>query len=368
DWVHSKNSAIGEYVAESFEHYLAGATTDPAEQDRRLQAFGGALRQALATSRPLVQLDPAANAHFHGVEERGALNVVITPLPFPAGHPARKVVAEVLYGRSEAELERLYDDSNRQRVDITTFLDAPSQPVVFQSLTGPIANEWAQRQVQPDLGGFWQWRRARPLPACVPTAPSMRRAMIRGWFIGRALNHLDVANLPSKPVTVVMEDGTPARFPHPLLGLPIGRLDDVLPAVLESMGIAMVAAPQHALRAYTRLYELGIAKGGTAGSGLAPALNAWIARGAVSRGAAAPDESRAGTADGKRAERADALLGYLAESIEHYQQMVQLDFTDRAVQLPRAWEIAREVVAELVSLQDLIVAARQEVDFSNAIG
>jgi hypothetical protein len=369
EWVSRRNTALGDHIAESFEEYLSGTTATPAEHDRRIREFGAALKQALATSRPLVQIEPAANAHFHQVDGSAiGSNQIITPMPFPKGHPARAVVASVLHDRSENELERLFEDSNRQRVDITTFLDAPAQPVVFQSLVGPMAGEWAQRRSQPNLGGFWQWRRARPLPEFVPVAPDVRRAMIRGWFIARMLNHLDIEDPRSRPITLALDDGTKAPFPFPLLGPPIAKLDDLLPAVLESMAIALVAQPQQALRPYHRLHDLGAAKDASPGSGIPLVLERWIGEGHVVSGAHAPKETEGGTAAGTRGERADALLQFLRTYLGYYQQITDLDATAHDVQLPRVWEIGREIVGELAELQNLVINARQAIDFTHGIG
>jgi hypothetical protein len=365
-WITRKNTAIGEYVAESLSEYLSGEGIDPAEHQRRLDAFRAALRGGMVTARPLVEIDPAANGHFHG-DNSVTPHVVMTPMPFPRNHPARQVVANVLHDRSESDLEKLFDDGSRQRIDITSFLDAPAQPMVFKSLVGPIADEWAQRRMQQNVGGFWQWRRARPLRDAVPVAPGVRRAMIRGWFIARMLNHIVMDDPRKSPVGLLLEDGRTAEFPSPLLGPPVVRADDVLPAVLETMGIAIAANPQQAMRPYGRLRDLGMGHDSPTGSGLPAVLERWLGSGETMRGAPAPAAGEA-VATGTRTERADALLSFLRSYLEHYQTIQELDFADHDVQLPRVWELSTEVVAELFDLQNLVAKSREDVDFSTGIG
>jgi hypothetical protein len=365
-WTNRRDSAIGAHVNESFSEYLSGEGIDPGEHGRRLDSFRAALSSALNIARPLIEVDPALNSHFHG-DTSVTPHTVMSPMPFPRNHPAREVVAEVLHHLSDNELEKRFDDSNRQRVDITTFLDAPVQPVVLSSLLGPIADEWVQRR-GANVGGFWQWRRARPLRDALPVAPEVRRAMIRGWFVARMLDHIDMAEPRNRPVTILDGEGRTLEFPFPLLGVPISRADDVLPAVLESIGIAMALNPKDSLLAYQRLYELGDAVKQVGHHTVPEVFERWLRHGDIAPGAPAPTLAAEVPADGGRTDRDRAVQAFLKTYSDHFAEIQALDFMRRDVELPRVWELAPEIVQQLALLRDAILSVPKDGSVGTGIG
>jgi hypothetical protein len=354
-WVGRRDSAIGAHVNEPFSEYLNGNGLDPAEHNRRLDSFRAALRNGLNVAKPLIAIDPALNGHFHG-DPAVATHTVMTPMPFPRNHPAREVVADVMHHLNDNEREKLFDDSNRQRVDITSFLDAPVQPMVLSSLVGPIANEWVQRRDQEGVSGFWQWRRARPLRDAVPVAPEVRRAMIRGWFLARMLDHIDMGAPRNRPVTVLGEDGGELRFPFPLLGAPVSRADDVLPAVLESMGIAIALNPKESLQAYQRLYVLGDAVRPVGHDTVPEMFERWLREGELAPGAPTPELEKQVGPGGGRAERDAAVQSFLRTYGEHYADLESLDISRHNGGLPRPWELAQEIGQQLAVLREAVLS------------
>jgi hypothetical protein len=352
EWVRRRDSAIGAVVNQSLTDYLSGDGIDPAEHARRLDAFRAALRNGINTAKPLIAVDPVLNGYFHD-ESRAKTFEVMTPLPFPRNHPARAVVAEVLHHLSEQELEKYFDDSTRQRVDITSYLDAPVQPMVLSSLVGPIADEWVRRRESQGVSGFWQWRRARPLRDAVPVDPDVRKAMVRGWFVARLLDLINMDAPRNRAVTILDADGGELRFPFPLLGPPIARADDVLPAVLETMGIAIVLNPKDSLRSYARLASLGAAVRPVGLETVPQELDQWLREGSTVEGhptpaiaSHAPDASRAG--------RDLAVDEFLRRYTDHYVELESLDVSRLRGDRSRAWEIAQEVVQELYVLREAI--------------
>jgi hypothetical protein len=354
-WVGRRDSAIGAHVNESFSDYLSGDGLDPAEHNRRLDDFRAALRSGLSVARPLIAIDPALNGHFHG-ETALASHTVMTPMPFPRNHPARDVVAEVMHHLNDRELEQLFDDSNRQRVDITSFLDAPVQPMVLSSLIGPIANEWVQRRDQQGVSGFWQWRRARPLRDAVPVAPDVRRAMIRGWFLARMLDHIDMGAPRNRPVTILSESGEELRFPFPLLGPPVSRADDVLPAILESLGIAIALNPKESLQPYQRLRELGDAVRPVGHETVPEVFALWLLEGKLAPGAPTPELEKQVGPGGGRAERDKAVEDFLRTYGDHYATLESLDISRHNGGLPRPWELAQEIGQQLSVLREAVLS------------
>ena len=358
-WVGRRDSAIGAHVNESFSDYLSGNEIDPSEHSRRLDAFRGAFQNALNTAKPLVEIDPDLNAHFHGDTDLQT-HRVMSRIPFPRNHPGREAVGQVLHGLTEQQLEKLFDDSNRQRIDITTVLDAPVQPMVLKSLVGPIANEWVMRRGQDSVSEFWRWRRARPLRNAVPVDPKVRRAMIRGWFVARLLDQIDLTDPREEAVTILHEDGTELRFPFPLLGPPITQNDQVLPAILETMGLAITLDPKRSLQPYERLFELGEAVKAEGHDTVPKVFDRWFRDGKVARGAPTPTvDGRVGTDDG-RAEREIAVKEFFRIYVDHYAELATFDLSHFDFSSPghvealRVWELAREIGTELTELRTAI--------------
>ena len=368
DWINRPNTAFGDHVRESLTAHLDDLSASPAEQLARLDRFEAALQQALATAQPLVHIDDASYAHFHGPVSSTSdmYNLVMSKLPFPAGHPARERVQRVFHWKSKAELNAMFDDAPRPRIEMTTFLDAPAQPTVFASLTGPIAGDWATHRNQSGIGGFWQWRRARPLTNALPVAPIVRRRMIRGWFVARLLNHVSVDDPLRSAVTIV--DGTGARlsFPFPLVGARIREMADVLPAVLESIVIALVDQPQSALRPYHRLEELGNSVGAAPASTLSVELERWIADGSTLPSAPPPEPDLAGKAADSRGERADAMLRTLRRYIDFFKAYD--DAAPSGTPPARSWEVREDIIQQLTALYHEIDEAREEADFTVGVG
>jgi hypothetical protein len=147
----------------------------------------------------------------------------------------------------------------------------------------------------------------------------------------------------------------PSQFPAPLLGPPIVRPDDILPAVLESMAVAITNNPQDALKPYQRLYGLGTDASSTAG--LPRLVEDWLEQGTLP---GQPPPATGDTAE-NRAERADALVEFLQMYLDHYDEIGRLDQRNGERDLPRVYELATEIHRELDLLKMQVAAARQVV-------
>lgn len=104
-------------------------------------------------------------------------------------------------------------------------------------------------------------------------------------------------------------------FPHPLLGLKSESIvsnPDLLPAILESLGLAMAQCDQVStlapLEPYWEMMRLG--------EEFQDVLENWIRRGETSVGAPVPVAAIAGTASGTFDERKNAILTTLQKSQE----------------------------------------------------
>jgi hypothetical protein len=255
------------------------------------------------------------------------------------------------------EIDALFGDGDQAQIELMTFLASPYNAMAFSSLTGPIANDLTQRRGQGDADGFWRWRRARPLPQFVPLPPDVRMAMIRGWFTARALGQVDVEDFKHRPVRIWTPEGMRA-FPFPVLGPPLHILDETLPALLESLPLAMLQAAtldEEALDAYRRIARLGRdarAPGGDY-TELRPELVAWANDGqVVSQAPQVPPPAANGDPD-TRVARLEALARFFQTYGEHYERLDQQPLTaESALRVGRAWELRRDAVRALRQLQD----------------
>lgn len=356
-WVDRGDTAIGDHVHGSLEAFLSERGVDPQVHAQRLHGFRDAFAQALDTSMPFAQVDPAALLRIHERREV-AFTTVTTVVPFPQDHPARAVVAELLRrgGMDDPAIDGLFGDGAQPQIELMTFLASPYNAMTFSSLTGPISADLAQRRAQADAGGFWRWRRARPLAQFVPVPPDTRMAMIRGWFTARALGQVDVADFKQRPVRLWTPEGMRA-FPFPVLGANLHTLDETLPALLESLPLALLEAAtldEAALDPYRRIAQLGQAGTGPRGeyAELRPELDGWARDGAVVDGApAAPPVAEGGPAT--RQARLESLSRFFDTYRAHYERLDDRLLTaETGLHLSRAWELRREIVRCLRQLQD----------------
>jgi hypothetical protein len=204
----------------------------------------------------------------------------------------------------------------QQRIDIVTALQAPMHAPIFRSLMEPIASERLRRRDEKSSGGFWQWRRARPLAAFVPVGPKMRRDMVAGWWIARALGQLDWDPLFETPVRIFDPSASEWRpFPFPFVGATPQSDRDLLAAVLESMPLALLAISQETsmapMRPYSRLHELGHDAGRH--------LRRWITTGETDAAGIVPKIEVAGRASDTPDARRDCLVTWLSQRQKRYE-------------------------------------------------
>jgi hypothetical protein len=278
-WIHDSDH-FRAHVKKALADYLDDEDAGPHERDLRMTAFEHAFHDVMSKSLPLAAISPTVNSWLR-LQQAGPVlpKRVITPIPFPAGspsHPARRLVLDQLRledPRTVPEaLDELFVSGGQTKIEITTFLYESYNVMSFESVMKPISEDYYQSRHDPH-SDFWQWRRTRPLPHFLPVHPMVYRQLVRGWFVARALGHLDlppdVEEILTKPMRIwspAAPGGTYLTFPEPLrwraqesafsgyTGM------DILPAVLESLPVAMVDASQTAdtpLRPYWRLIELG---------------------------------------------------------------------------------------------------------------
>jgi hypothetical protein len=358
-WVSDPDSAFGRFLDTTLTAYLERDGVDPAVHGARIERYRAGLRQALLTSQPLVDVHVSTLSEVHKRAESTFQRITST-IPFADDkHPAKQVTTDVMLalGMGENEIGKCFGESKTSRVEIASLLTAPYQPVVFTSLMQPIASEWAAKR-DADPSGFWRWRRTRPLQQFIPAAPEVRRHMMRGWFVARILNQLQTAAPIDRPTEIFVPGHGFVPFPFPLIGPPVTDSLDLLPALLESLPIALVEVSnrgmKEAMRPYHRLTELGRPEHGTPvdRAPLPPALHRWAAEGLLEPGAPTPLEVQAGAQDHLPTQRFQTIGALLDRFIKGYGQLND-EPVDRSTSLylPRCWELRGDLVLTLSQLK-----------------
>ena len=258
-WAYDQDRALGAYIRQPLGDALGGTRPDP-EQQQRLDRFRTCLADAIAASAPLVDLDGAyAQAQRDGQDNAPPM---ITPIPLSPDTPAYQATLHLLIENAGLDHDQAADKfhpSGRDEIEFTTFLDRPSLPSEFASLTRPIRSDWAaKRHRLVTRRSFGQWRRARPLPDAVPLPSSVRRDLVCGWFVAYLNDQIKVED--AERVSLYDPDsGDWSAFP--MLGERPDQGDpfDLLGAVVESVPLVLIEPLEDNVgaRAYRQLIALG---------------------------------------------------------------------------------------------------------------
>lgn len=364
NWITRSDTPMGRFLRQSLDRYLNDADLEEKVRAARLVEFDRQLAQTVALSRPLVAIDASAQTDIHGVGVKYVEQM--TKFPFTANHPGRGVVRKVLANVPPEKFDSLFGPTDRERIDVFTFLDAPVQPVVMDSLVRPIRQQWEKDRGRAELGGFWTWRRTRPLRWFVPCSPTVRRNIVKGWFVARFLGQIHCHHDdPIGEPTEVWTPRGPQAFPFPLLGPPLRDRDEWLPAVLESLALTVVG---ESFRGYQRLIDLAVSSGAPDMVNRGGELVSWIRTGSSAANAPVPMPMLAGPAQGSPDERTTILLGNIQRWEEHYgRYRAHRPSRDDGLQISRAWELRDDIVEALADLHRVVEATRKTAPFDDPV-
>ena len=368
DWIKSDQRQFGRYLAQSLSQHLTDPEASPAQAAARTQRFAGQLKAAIGRAKPLVNIDRELLSLVHDKAE-AETTLVIDQIPLPAGSEAAEAARQVLSTSkaSIADDQDRFTDSAGTSVSVFGMLTEPYEPVVFTSMMKPIVDEWAEVRLSDDARqSFWTWRRARTLPEFIPTAPAVRRAMIRGWFSALVLGQ--VSGLPDASSGIGIwgpagngGKGSVLAFPHPLLRA-VGSVPETIAALLESLPVALLdvfsTRSLKPLGPYHRIRDLGAAgdqQGFESYETLNRELADWVTHGGTRPGAPVPDDRIGSASDpadvrsSKLVARLDDLKGGYARLFEEQRQR-----SDVAA-VTRDFELRHDI---LEALEDLIRAVK----------
>ncbi|MPY91966.1 MAG: hypothetical protein GEV08_02555 [Acidimicrobiia bacterium] len=334
-WLGRPAASFSRFLGSDLRSYLGDdQTVDPAETAQRRAAFRTALTSALGAAEPLVRLDTGLLSLLHhrpSIPQRP----VPSTLPFK-DHPMEEVVADILShalggGSAPGDLGAQFSTAQNVRsISISSTLGAAHDPLVFASIMDPIVRGWnAAKQSPPARTNFWTSRRARPVEEFVPASHEVILAMTRGWFTGLLLGRID------RERRCIAAGNKTCSFPQPLLR-EVGQHRDLLPAVLEALGLAYAEVAQlqslEPLGAYVALRDLGLQPGLTTMQAahvyerLNGALDRWVRIGDAGPKLSTPVvELRSGDLTSASAtDRREAAIGVFTSTARDYANEIEL--------------------------------------------
>jgi hypothetical protein len=247
----------------SIRDFVTGEGAAESELQTRHKEIVERFRETLTLARPLISVNNTVLQAVHrgeGIEYRYKFSEVPFNQLAIADDLIRVLQTNPMIDRpSVANLQTaIGENSGVTRIDI--FGSYPNySPLVFDAVLVPVAEQWAEIG---EIGreSFWQWRRARPLAAALPMAAVERQRMVAGWLLGQILGRIRIPASPfTQPVQIWNSDEEHwIPFPHPLLTPPSRFLAkyDWLPAVLESVLLAIAGSHQAPVMASMRPYQL----------------------------------------------------------------------------------------------------------------
>ena len=354
DWLSDPVTALGKFLVQDLQEYLSHP--DPVINNRRIEDYKGAFSSALKLSAPLCSLNSALIGQVHSnVLQKGERYVHMSTIPFKDQGNLKELYDITVH---EIQAANLWDPAESpksfktiggiQQIDIFSTLTSAMNPMVFTSLMAPVIRSWSQNNNSSDKRqGFWTNRRSRPLNEAIPMAPEQLNKLVKGWFVSQLMNLRTATKDASYGPKISIFDREQRKsvdFPHPLLGLKSESIDanpDLLPAILESLGLAMAQCDQASnlvpLQPYWEMMRLG--------EDFQDVLENWIRRGETSVGAPVPVAAIAGTASGTFDERKNAILTTLQKSQEFLTNICIAD------ERKDPWDITR--TTEIRPLTDL---------------
>ena len=373
DWLSDPVTALGKFLVQDLKEYLS--YPDPTIASARITAYKSALSTALRLSAPLCSLNTSLIGVMHSnVLLKGDRYVHMSTIPFKDQGDLKDLyditVNEIKLADcwKPAQMEKCFQTvGGIQQIDIFSTLTSAMNPMVFSSLMNPIIESWSQNNNSSQLRqGFWLNRRTRPLIEAIPMAPVQVNKLVCGWFVSQLLNLRTATNDQSRGPKISIFDREMRKnvdFPHPLIGLrseSIVQNADLLPAVLESLGLAMAQCNQLSnltpLEPYWAMIRLG--------EGYQEVLENWIRRGETSVGAPEPASAIAGSSTGTFAERRGAILTTLQKSQEFLNGICLED------ERKKPWDISRTTEIRTLTdsaLHELIRYVEAMVDDSGIV-
>jgi hypothetical protein len=324
-WLSRKGQAFYKYLHDDLNSYLDSNVHDASTIVDRQKALREQFLEAVRASEPLVKLNPGLlqEVHNSSIDER---QTVLSSIPFDLGSPAAVTIKEILVQQKiwvDQTSDSWFKPSAKvQNIDIFS-VQKPYQPIVMDSIFNPIAESWHKAENDKDKReDFFKWRRSRSLWESVPAAPEKKSAILRGWFVARAMEQLteSLADPKRGPELKVWSHirRDYESFPYPLASGAVVEAQDYPGAILMSLSISLAmcnsSSSLEPLRAYHRLIELGDVEKATTSE-----LGRWISLGEVAHPSQPVPQRNAGPSGAEGVEdRRKALVKYFEARLDEF--------------------------------------------------
>ena len=367
-WMKREGTPFNAYISEDLISFFDEEATTPDVFSKRRDRYREQLQAALGASEPLVKLNSALLREVHGKAINEDTTLVFSSIPFREGtemHAVTKGVLGQMGLWDDATSDSWFRDARVDGIEVFAMSGFPYQPIVMDSVMEPIARGWlAQSGTQDSREAFWKFKRARLLGESIPADPSVIMAILRGWYVAKALQRLKVEDGGGErgPRLSVWDAASRSYvdFPHPLLNGRNTPSHDFPGVVAQSLTIALalcnVQGTLAPLAAYRALATLGADTGSATN-----ALAVWLQRGEVAKGAPLPSTERAGLAAGTLNERQQALRKYFTDELARFGETV-IDQADQVsvYDYPVSWELRESIVNVLNGLTSSVMATRAD--------
>lgn len=365
-WMRREGTPFNAYVTEDLMTFFDETELSPEVFGRRREKFREQLTAALGASEPLVKLNPSLLRIVHDKAIGESTGLVFSSIPFKEGTEMYAVTKTVLGNMGfwdDAVSDGWFHDARVDGIEVFAMSGFPYQPIVMDSVMEPIARDWLAQSSSPDSReAFWQFKKSRLLEEAIPADPQVMRAMIRGWYVAKALGWLTADNQQGErgPKLGVWDLTRRANvdFPHPLLHPRNAPTADYPGVVMQSLTIALALCNSDGslepLAAYQSLKELGGQR-----LEMAPVLTNWVQHGRVPEGAPTPHEGRSGRGDGTLDSRQAALSEFFRQqSAAFTEDVVNHDFLESVYDYPVSWEIRELILTALSDLTSAVMSTR----------
>ena len=370
-WMGRDGTAFDAYNTEDFGSYFDASHLTPDVYASRRDAFREAFTTALGASEPLVRLNASLLSEVHGKGLTEGASITFSSIPFRQGTEMYEIAKSVLVGQQlwdDITSERWFQDATVNSIQAFGLAGFPFEPMVMDSVMEPISKVWMeQANTVESRSAFWLWKRSRLLGESVPADPKKLSAMLRGWYVAKALGLLKVTNSDDERGPKIEVWDTNARnyasFPHPLLYAGIAPGHDYPGIAIESLIIAMALCTSVGSLEPLRAYQALIALGGSA-IGLSSILESWVQSGMAHDHGPVPDAKRAGSPGDTMSTRQEALRNYFeSEAAEFKLNVVEQDPGTSVHDYPVSWEVRDAILAGIEDLGSRVLAVRTITDY-----
>ncbi|WP_257182918.1 tubulin-like doman-containing protein [Corynebacterium cystitidis] len=263
-----------QFINTTLRSYLLDAP-NPQVQEQRRNQIAAKFEQAMTKALPLAQINSSLiNKLYSQGKARVAYKFYFSTIPLQgdAAMAQRLIDVEQNYPNADVTSSNplggsLTSQGEQRAIDIYGSYPA-YLPVVFDSILPSAAKQWSRETLPNGRAEYWLLKRARPVPAAVPLSPVERRAMVRGWYVGRLIGTTifpgDKTRASDKDPIHIYDPLEKAwrKFDVPLLMPPKAMRTnyDWLPALLESITMAWAKiseAPElHSMDPYLALRRM----------------------------------------------------------------------------------------------------------------